>query len=295
MLWQKTNLQCSTSSFDIFQMNKARKLQLGSKKATWNSLSRSYEVFKFSMWEIGHNQRSKVRLKVCANNFARGVIWQNTYLSIIGSTGPLFGMWDGLGYQSLVLDRCIDVINGTEFPKPTPLRSTISHDFIQNGFIFLSSQIPYFGRLLTIHHFTIHHLSPFVAVKRNTIRCISICRLSQMYTFYCLIPRFHLISSHLISSNIFSSHQIFSHLIALRCVQPSSTHHQPWPLTVFAHITSMGQPFRFPGEHGTMRHSAAQCGTMLDAAQFYIFLFLSLQSLSICIDCTEREWEIECL
>ena len=25
------------------------------------------------MWEIGQNQRSKVRLKVCANNFARGV------------------------------------------------------------------------------------------------------------------------------------------------------------------------------------------------------------------------------
>ena len=48
MLLQKTNFQFFTSTFDISQTNKARKL-LGSKEAPRNSLSRPHVVFKFSL------------------------------------------------------------------------------------------------------------------------------------------------------------------------------------------------------------------------------------------------------
>ena len=60
MLLQKTNFQFFTSTFDISQTNKARKLRLGSKEAPRNSLFGPHVVFKFSLRKSSQNMRSNV-------------------------------------------------------------------------------------------------------------------------------------------------------------------------------------------------------------------------------------------
>ena len=67
VLLQKLNLLLFTSFFDISQTNKARKLRLRSKEASWNSLSRPHIVFKFSMRGSRKNLRLKMRLFFVSN------------------------------------------------------------------------------------------------------------------------------------------------------------------------------------------------------------------------------------
>ncbi len=57
-----------------YLLKKDRKLQIGSEKAPRNSFSKPQEVFRFSKWKNGQYQPSKVRLQVCPDNYAQGVI-----------------------------------------------------------------------------------------------------------------------------------------------------------------------------------------------------------------------------